>query len=385
MGRNHQGGDVSRERPQASSGGPGASRGSRRGAWLEPLLRVPLAAKLVGANAMIVAAAMLVSFVGGESALQEGRFAILLVAVLVVSSLVNVILVVIALRPLRSLESVATRINRGDLAARVPESSLADADMRRIGSTFNTVLDGLTHDRERLRILAKQVIKAGDRERAHIARELHDSTAQTLAALMLELSVLASENSDSRLNERIERVRKIVADVLDEVKLLAHTVHPRVLDDMGLPAAIRLLGREAEQRSNVQVVVESQMEDEQIDQSSSSTVYRVAQEAVSNALRHSRARNLTIRLATSGANTRLAVEDDGTGFDIAAAEERRPGMGLFTMRERAELVGGSLSIDSHPGRGTRVVATVPTAVNAAAQSKNSLSHEPTLERDSHEW
>ena len=335
-------------------------------AWIAFVLRFPLVGKIAGANTVIVIAALLVSWIGGTGSVQESRFSALLAIALGLSLVVNILLVLVALHPLEQLEGTASRIHGGDYAARVPESTIADSDMRRIGGMVNALLDGLTTDRARLRILTKQVIQAGDRERAHIARELHDSTAQTLAALMLELSVLASENTDLRLAERLERVRKIVADVLDEVKLLAHTVHPRVLDDLGLSAALRLLARETELRGSVQVSVDGHVANEVLNGTTSSALYRVAQEAVGNALRHARSTTIAIRLGVEDGTASLAVQDDGVGFDVAGAEERRPGMGLFTMRERAELVGGTLRIDSVKGQGTRVVATVPAAAERPA-------------------
>jgi len=355
----HGGSGVSGQRPSVRVRQPGL--GMR-------ILRAPLVAKIAGANTIIVLVAMLVSFIGGEAALGQGHFIILLATALVLSLIVNVALVVIALRPLDALEETATRIHDGDLGSRVPESALADSNIRRIGQTLNALVDGLTTDRERMRVMAKQVIKAGDRERAHIARELHDSTAQTLAALMLELSVLASENTNPRLHERLDRVRKIVGDVLDEVKMLAHTVHPRVLDDLGLHAALRLLARETELRGSVRVEMEGESTTDALNPTISSALYRVAQEAVGNALRHARSSAIAIRLAVTNGTAQLVVEDDGAGFDVADAEARRPGMGLFTMRERAELLGGSLLIDSVRGRGTRVVATVPTVEPALAVS-----------------
>lgn len=331
------------------------------------MLRVPLVGKIAGANAIIVVAALAVAVTGGEPGPAAERFTIVLAAALGLSLLVNVILVLIALRPLDALESTAQRIWRGEMEARVPHSPVADGDLQRIGSAFNALLDGLTSDRARMRSLAAQVISAGDRERAYIARELHDSTAQTLAALLLELSVLASENRDPGLVERIERVRRIVSDVLDEVKLLAHTVHPRVLDDLGLPAAIRLLAREAGERSRAEVTVEETGGVDSIPVVQTSVLYRVAQEAVNNALRHGKPGHVVLRLGVRDGVARLEVEDDGVGFDIAEAEQRRSGMGLFTMRERAALVGGALEIHSETGRGTRIVAIVPNVPALAGQ------------------
>jgi signal transduction histidine kinase len=109
--------------------------------------------------------------------------------------------------------------------------------MKRIGTTFNLLLDGLVADRTRMRGLAAAVIDAGDRERASLARELHDSTAQQLAALVLQLSAAARDCTDVALADRLSGMRDQAEATLEEVRLLSHTVHPRVLDDLGLQAA----------------------------------------------------------------------------------------------------------------------------------------------------
>lgn len=334
------------------------AEGAHLPGWVVTLLRVPLVSKIAGANAIIVTAALLVALHGGTNG-QATRLWLVLLVALGLGLVVNATLVIIALRPLNELEQTARRVWQGELDARVPASSVADAGIQKVGRTLNILLDGLSADRARLRDLAKQVIQAGDRERASIARELHDSTAQTLAALLLELSVLAAENSDPRLESRIARVRAIVGDVLDEVRLLAHTVHPRVLDDLGLVAALQLLARESMERASALVEYTGPVKVDALDPACASALYRVAQEAVGNAMRHSQARNISIRLDVANAAAHLDVVDDGVGFVPSDVEQRRPGMGLFTMRERAALVGGCLEIQSEPGRGTRVVAAVP--------------------------
>jgi signal transduction histidine kinase len=138
-------------------------------------------------------------------------------------------------------------------------------------------------------------------------------------------------------------------------------VHPRVLDDLGLSAALRLLARESEERGHARVDVEMDPSDDSLPSTSTSVLYRVAQEAVNNALRHGRPSRITLRMHVEGPTARLEVEDDGDGFDVADAERRRPGMGLFTMRERAALVGGATEIISERGKGTRIVVNVPAA------------------------
>lgn len=333
--------------------------------WIATILRVPLIGKIAGANAIIVAAAVLVAVLG-QMVGDVSRLWLLLLIALGLGMAVNAVLVYVALRPLQELETTARRVWQGELGSRVPPSLVADAGIQRVGNTLNILLDGLSADQARLRNLANQVIQAGDRERASLARELHDSTAQTLAALLLELSVLAGENSDPTLDERIARVRDIVTDVLDEVRLLAHTVHPRVLDDLGLVAALQLLARESIQRSNVTVTYAGPAKVDGLGDTSASSLYRIAQEAVGNALRHARATAVALRLRDGASEIELEIVDDGIGFAPDEVERRRPGMGLFTMRERAALVGGRLTIRSANGKGTRVVAQVPRVAASPA-------------------
>ncbi|HEX6313645.1 MAG TPA: ATP-binding protein [Gemmatimonadaceae bacterium] len=332
---------------------------SRLPQWLVALLRLPITGKIAGANALIALAAVMVARFGGIVGQAPKLWAVLLIS-LAVAMVVNCALVFVALRPLKDLEDTARRVWQGELDARVPPSIVADAGVQRVGNTLNLLLDGLSADQARLRYLATQVIQAGDRERANLARELHDSTAQSLAALLLELSVLAAENNDPRLDERISRVRSIVGEVLDEVRMLAHTVHPRVLDDLGLVAALQLLVRESRQRSEVDLEFDSPSSFE-LDPTCASALYRIAQEAVGNAIRHAGARTVRIRLRQRHSDAELEVIDDGSGFVMDVVARRRPGMGLFTMRERAALVGGRLSVQSTPGEGTRVLAAVPCA------------------------
>ena len=350
--------------------------------WFASLLRVPLIAKIAGANAIIVVAAILVALFGRMIGNGSSLWLLLLIA-LGLGMTVNAVLVYVALRPLKELERTARRVWQGELDARVPSSPVADAGIQRVANTLNILLDGLSADQARLRALANQVIQAGDRERATLARELHDSTAQMLAALLLELSVLATDNADPRLDERITRVRAIVSDVLEEVRLLAHTVHPRVLDDLGLVAALQLLARESSERSNVSVTYAGPAKADQLDAAGASALYRVAQEAVGNAIRHARASSVALQIRESVADVELTVTDDGIGFTADDGERAGAGMGLFTMRERAGLVGGRLIIKSAEGKGTRVVAVVPRiaaspAPVAAAEAGNSWQRKESV-------
>jgi signal transduction histidine kinase len=342
--------------PRAAGAPTPRPRAALRGV-AERALRVPLLGKLAGANLIIVAAALLAVLAERHSLLPGTAVSILGLA-LALSLVVSLGLVYVALRPLSDLEATAARVSGGDLEARVPASILADRDMARVGTTLNTLLDHLTEDRERVRRLAAQVISAQDEERARIARELHDSTAQMLAAIMLQLGVAARENTSDVLDARIATLRDMVADALEEVRTISHTIHPRVLDDLGLAAALEWLARQTREQDALDVEVFAD-DGPPIPKLPASVLYRVAQESLRNAVRHAQARRVELWLRRAPGTATLEVVDDGRGFDVRRAEERRPGMGLFSMRERVGLVNGTLALVSAPGRGTRVVATVP--------------------------
>src|SRR5215510_1694301 len=150
-------------------------------------LQVPLAAKLAGANLLVVAVLVAAWRNGGG---ELDHQALIVIAGVV---LLHLALVVVALRPIRDLE---------DVGARVERSMVADNQVLRVGSMFNILLDSLASDRARMRRLAGEVIAVGDRERAAIARELHDSTAQHMAALLFQLSVAARDTTDPALADR---------------------------------------------------------------------------------------------------------------------------------------------------------------------------------------
>lgn len=334
--------------------------GGREPSWAEvppvgtTALRVPLTIKLLGANAL--ALAVFAGFVALLSPTHVPEAVLIgagLLAIMVFGSLAA-----IALLPLRGIEAVASRVWRGDFGARVDASPVADRSMKRIGTTFNLLLDGLVADRTRVRALATAVIDAGDRERATLARELHDSTAQQLAGLVLQLSAAVRDCKDPALTERLESIREQAKNALEEVRLLSHTVHPRVLDDLGLAAALKKLGREVHDVNGLEIDVNSTV-DGQVPPTSAAVLYRVAQAAVHNVVKHAAAKRVELRLTLEDDDVVLEIVDDGRGFDVGDAERRRPGMGLFTMRERVALAGGRFDIYSAPGSGTRVRATVP--------------------------
>jgi signal transduction histidine kinase len=316
-------------------------------------LEVPLLWKILAIDSVINVASYVIFRAAPPDLAAE-----ILIASLVATLLLNGFLVYWALVPLRRMEETADRVSRGDLAARVVPSLLADRDIARIGRTMNTVLDHVMADRVRLRQLAAQVIRAGDEERARIGRELHDSAAQSLGAVDLMLGAAAQGAEDPALAARLRQIQQIAQDTLAEVRALSHHVYPRVLDDLGLVAALEWLARSTREQTGIAAHAESHLTGE-VPRQVAAVLYRVAQEAVRNVTKHSNARTLALRLAREGASLVLTVTDDGRGFDPELAMSTTSGLGLFTMRERVALVDGTLTVTSRSGTGTELSARIP--------------------------
>jgi two-component system sensor histidine kinase UhpB len=315
--------------------------GARRGtsyarATLSLLWRIFLgnAAVLGIAVAVLVLTPVTVSFpaAGGEL--------LVLAAGLVVMLAVNYVLLRRAVGPLVRLTSLMEAIDplrpgrRADLPAQPREVAA-------LGAAFDRMLGRLETER---RDSARRALAAQEDERLRIARELHDEVGQALTAVLLQLEQ-AKAGTDTLA--RIDEARAAPRATLEEVRGIARNLRPEALDDLGLTAAIRQLCNETE-RTGILVTREIDA-DVQLNRELEVVVYRIAQEAITNALRHAEAERLAVTLHHNGDLTELVITDDGRGQESA-----REGSGLRGMRERAVLAGAFLSITTLPEGGTRV-------------------------------
>jgi len=321
------------------------------------VLGVPLVGKLIGANVVIVAAAVVAhSLVASGS----GRFDMVVVVVaLALASLVNFLLVRIALRPIDDLEDLAERVSAGDFAARGTPSPFADASLLRLGNTVNGLLDSLAAERRRIQDLGAEVVYAQDAERARVSRELHDSIAQTLAAVRFQLSAAGTE-ARGELKDRIAAANSLVGAAMEEVKNVSYSLHPRVAEDLGLEAALDTLARQVENRSGIAVSVTSRVAGAPIPVNIAATLFRVAQEALRNIEMHSHAGSATVDVMSHNGRIRVEVADDGCGFDPASVRSPGARSALASVKDRVTLAGGVLNIVSAPNGGTRVTAELNT-------------------------
>lgn len=328
------------------------------------MLGVPLDVKLLGANLIILGIAVLVLF--GPAHLNPGPLTdvYVVVAALIVGATVNVVLVKLALRPITALEHVARQVSEGRLSERVPDSLVADRELTRLSSTVNEMLDNLAAGRDRMRKLGAEVVYAEERERAQVARELHDSVGQTLAAASFQITAAAHELGSHPAAARLATVRELLRTSLEEIRNVSRSLHPRVTTDLGLPTALEALGDATRQRSLVDVRVNVDISGVVIPPALSATLYRVAQEALHNVERHADAGHATVTLRARPGYVELEVSDDGRGFE-GPPEKRLRDSGFAKMRERLSLAGGALHIDTAADRGTRVIAWVGMDTEAA--------------------
>ncbi|MBI4498457.1 MAG: hypothetical protein HY689_11225 [Chloroflexi bacterium] len=267
------------------------------------------------------------------------------------------------------------RWERGDdlglLACRLEELRLRVKTSLEERQRWEHALEQQVEERtQEVRLLLGKVISAQEEERRRVSRELHDGAAQYLATLLVvmdglqERLVRAGWTDDPLVVQAAEQARS----ALQEIRRLILDLRPAALDDLGLVPALRWYAESRCSRVGLPFTFTVIGRERRLDPALETALFRIAQEAITNVLKHAAARQVGIVLAFDAERLRISVEDDGRGFDPAALAGGAEGAGLDGMRERAALVGGSLEIHSGPGAGTRVTATVPLLPAAHAPS-----------------
>ena len=276
--------------------------------------------------------------------------------------LVAVFLTWILTRPIISLAHATQAVAKGDFSPRVPR--WANDEIGDLAEAFNQMTeqlartDELRREREILRRqLLEKVIATQEDERRRIARELHDSTSQNLTSLLVGLRMMETHCSRCAAQSKATDLRQVAAKTLDEVHDLSMRLRPRVLDDLGLAAALERLVSEWQARYKIPVDVALQLDD-RLPGEVETAIYRIVQETLTNIARHANAHSASILAERRGDVVLTIVEDDGNGFDVATNHGERH-LGLLGMRERAELLNGKLTIESSPEHGTSVFIEIP--------------------------
>jgi PAS domain S-box-containing protein len=225
--------------------------------------------------------------------------------------------------------------------------------------TKRKVAEGLLREREaRLVHLSHQLLRAQEEERRRIAREMHDQLGQELIALKLNLQTAHGDSpaSERRLNDSTA----IVEQLIEQARDLSLELHPSILDDVGLAAALDWLCARQSERSGIPIEVRGERPMPRLTRETEAALFRIVQEAISNALKHAHAHAVTVTLRHDATRLEISVQDDGCGFEPELAQRRdRNSLGLISMHERADLIGAAFDVRSRPGEGTRIVVRLP--------------------------
>ena len=234
-----------------------------------------------------------------------------------------------------------------------------DPDLSNLGAQYQRLLQRLEANEREFRRLGRAVWRVQEDERRRLARELHDGIGQNLTALKHRLGQIGSELApgQSELRDKLDTALALCADALDDTRNLSRLLRPPILDDLGLEPALHWLARSTQETVGMAVVVEVESLPA-IDGDLQTLLFRVAQEAINNAGKHSAATSVLLRLVVRNRQLQLQVIDDGRGFDPAQAANAG-GSGLGGMRERLRLYGGHLELRTADGQGTRIRATIP--------------------------
>ena len=344
-------------------------------AW--QVVRVPLFYKIVLANSAV---SILLGIASASIAVWHVKslpsdshydlIVLLAMASFAISFAVNGLVLKLVLTPLERLQKAAHDVRQGKQDVSITASRISDERLDRVVDTFNQMLSDMKQNTQQLHHLSQQVLHAREEERQRIARELHDEAGQTLTSLLLYLKLL-EKSRDPEVAQRIKNLRGLTAYALDEIRQVAVGLYPKILDEWGLAAALGRRVDELNGTNSIQVTL--QVEGDELDRLPRDlelAFYRVAQEALNNIARHSSAQRAQVTLKQESNWITLEIQDDGIGFSTAAMQGGGSrGSGLAGMRDRLALIGGELVLESRVGKGTRIVARAPLALEP--QRRNS--------------
>jgi two-component system sensor histidine kinase UhpB len=227
------------------------------------------------------------------------------------------------------------------------------AEIDRLAESFQGLLQRVDDERRRS---GKLVLRGQEEERRRFARDLHDEVNQALTGILLRLEALAQDVSPDQ-RPQVDELKQLTGQAMDELLRLARQLRPAALDDHGLAPAIEAQARGFAERTGIEAHVAVAGNPDRLDEETQIVVYRVAQEALSNAAQHARPGRVDIELSAADDAVELRVRDDGEGFDPLAV--RPGGLGLEGMAERARLAGGALDLRSAHGAGTELTLRLP--------------------------
>ena len=297
------------------------------------------------------------------------QLALTILVVLTVSLLAATLLTWILTRPILGLVDATRTVAKGDFTPQVPR--WADDEIGDLADAFNQMtkelarMDELRQERELLRRqLLEGIITAQEDERRRIARELHDSTSQSLTSMMVGLRSLEAICDKPEMHAHVAGLRDIASSTLEDVHTLALQLRPTVLDDLGLAAALDQSVLEWQNLNDIPVDLMVHLGDQRLPEEVETSLYRIVQESLTNVARHANADNVSVLIERRSDEVVAIIEDDGCGFEVEGDVGNKR-LGLLGIRERAQLLGGRFVIESSEGKGTNLYAIIPvTAIDS---------------------
>ena len=359
-------------------------RSKRLPGFWTPAGRLSLFEKVILVNAFMLICEALVGLWVTSHSLESHHYLIdttFIVGATVLSLCINILLLRASFRPLFSLLQTIRVISGGRTQARAA-SLPTDTEIGELARAFNGMLDRLEDTRREQAIL---ILQAQEEERRRVALELHDESSQNLTALLVHAEILqqslqalpaASLTPEAReqLRGGLQQLAQLTQHTLESIRTLSLQLRPAVLDDLGLHAALRWLAEDCRERLRISVDLHLEAlaapgPGQEYPALYETTLFRVAQESLTNVARHAQATHVSIELRQIAQNISLRIRDDGQGYQAA---QRRSGLGIGGMYERVALLNGTLNLTSEPGKGTTVEAVLPLITLAPNKSKDGI-------------
>jgi len=324
----------------------------------------PAVARLLVFNGVVVVAVGVAGVLAGRvwSGVPSATVATTVaLAGLAAAALVNYVLVRTTLRPLLEVGRIVEAIHKGVDPQLATEDGQSDPDLSAVSEALMETVDRLEHEARRY---SSRLLTSIEDERRRIGRELHDETSQTLAATLINLDLVEKGLGDCPLDvkSRVATSKELIRHTMEQLKLLIYDLRPAMLDDLGLIPALRWYIQSHLGGSDLLVDVDFEGAEQRIAAETETALYRIAQESLANVIKHAGATRVSVHLEIHPGYASFAVHDDGVGFDpdeVLKDPGERFGLGLLSIRERAELLGGTVNIVSSHDGGTHVYVVVP--------------------------
>lgn len=324
---------------------------------------------LIGNSIIIVFGAVAGTIITRQMTLFGNIWLILLFSFvgILITLLVNRMIIRTALYPLHELGNAIEKVHSGQI--NIPDSlkNYKDPDISRLVIVIDSMLTRMANYTSQLQAISERAINAQEEERVRIARSLHDDTAQSISMLIIDLDRLGNFLPPDRpdITRSVADAQNVATRLLENLRKIIWDLRPSILDDLGLYSAIRWFARTNLEKAGVKVEFVAADEGMRLPPHLETMLFRIAQEAISNILRHANASKVSIRLWTMAEQLWLEIKDDGRGFDIEKAAEGavdRKQLGLLGIEERVSLVGGAVKVESAEGSGTCLQLHIPLPV-----------------------